>query len=75
MTEAIETNNATLADKPKRRNATWMTAPEVAEALACSDRTVWKWESEGVIPKAVRRGRRWTRWRRSEVEAFVADMK
>jgi len=52
------------------RNANWMTAAEVAQALDCSERTVWKWADQGLIPKPVRRPRS-SRWRRSEIENYV----
>lgn len=57
---------------PGPRNAVWMDAEEVAEAFDVTPRCIYRWEAEGKIPTAVRRGRRWTRWRRSEIDAALA---
>jgi excisionase family DNA binding protein len=56
------------------QNTTWnttkfLTVPEVAEALQVSQRTVFRWMSEGWLP-AIRVGKV-TRIRQSDLEAFL----
>ena len=53
------------------RNRNWMTAREVAEFLDVSERCVWTWSSLGRLPKPVRRGGKWTRWKRREIEPLA----
>lgn len=45
-------------------------APEVARVLGVDVRTVWRWASSGTIPAPLRIGGT-TRWRRSELDAFL----
>lgn len=33
--------------------------------------TIWRWVKEGRFPQPVRIGKRWTRWRKADVEAFI----
>lgn len=67
----MNTTQQTPAAPPTVRNAYWMTADEVAIALDCSPRSIWKWADTGLIPAPVKRGNKWTRWRRQEIEAYV----
>lgn len=46
---------------------------QVAALLSCSRRTVWKMASCGDLPKPVRVGSRTVRWRRTDIEAWVAN--
>lgn len=48
-----------------------LTVAEVAELLTVSTRTVWAWVADGTLPEPMRKGKRWTRWRRKDVEAFL----
>ena len=57
----------------KRRSALLMDVRELAELLGVAPRTVWAWEAAGKVPAALRKGRHWTRWRRADVEAWVAE--
>jgi prophage regulatory protein len=43
----------------------------VAEMLGVSINTVWTMDATGKIPSPIRLGRRCTRWRRIEIEAWV----
>ncbi|MFW5690760.1 MAG: helix-turn-helix transcriptional regulator [Planctomycetota bacterium] len=43
----------------------------VAAMLSVSVNTVWVMDSAGRLPSAIRLGRRCTRWRRAEIEAWV----
>jgi excisionase family DNA binding protein len=45
---------------------------DLAERLKVGPRTIWRLESGGKIPKAVRFGGS-TRWRRQEVNRWMAD--
>ena len=45
---------------------------EVAELLNCSISFVWKMRRRGQFPQPQRIGTKWTRWRRSDVEAWLA---
>lgn len=44
---------------------------EVASMLTTCERTIWAWVAEGKLPEPVRKGRRWVRWRRSEIEEWT----
>ncbi len=50
-----------------------LTVAEVAAVLDVSPRTIWAWVAAGELPEPVRKGRRWVRWRRREVEAWLAE--
>ena len=43
---------------------------EVAKRLSCGKSTVWRWASEGIIPKPIKIGGA-SRWRRSEIDAAI----
>ncbi|MGN6370971.1 MAG: helix-turn-helix transcriptional regulator [Phycisphaerae bacterium] len=48
----------------------------VAEALAIGERTLWRWISMGVFPKAdVSRGMRYRRWKQETVEEWMESQK
>jgi len=49
-----------------------ITVGAVAEMLGVSINTVWTMDSTGRIPSPIRLGRRCTRWRRNEIESWVA---
>lgn len=52
-----------------------MTADEVACCLGISLRSVWRWTASGLLPPPVRMGGRRTRWLRTEVLAFAAQLR
>jgi excisionase family DNA binding protein len=56
-------------------NPTWMTVVEVAKLLDVVPRTVRDWERSGQIPKAYRKGQRWVRWKRAELDDRIRKMK
>ena len=69
--------NLTPTNKPEKtstRESPWYTFRDVARLYSLSKRSVWRWEDQGRIPKAVRRGKRWTRWRKDEVDRHLAAM-
>lgn len=45
---------------------------EAAALLGCGRSTIWRWASEGVIPKPIKIGGL-SRWRQSWIEAVIAD--
>lgn len=48
-----------------------MDATELAELLGITLRCVWTWTDNGKLPKPLRRGVRWTRWRRRDIERWL----
>ena len=49
-----------------------LTTKQVAELFQVSRRTVIRWRDNGTLPPVVRIGR-CVRWRRSDIDGFVAD--
>jgi len=48
-----------------------LTAKQVAELLSVSTRTVWRMLSACELPKPIRFGGRVTRWKSSDIEAWI----
>ena len=48
-----------------------LTSTEVAAMLNVSPDTVFRWKREGRLPKALKLGPRATRWRQSDIQAFI----
>lgn len=48
-----------------------VTAPEMAEALRCSSRTLTNWELQGRIPPSIRIGRH-RLWKRSDLVRLLS---
>jgi excisionase family DNA binding protein len=51
-----------------------LTAREVARCLAVSERTVWRWTAQGILPAPVHPSRRSTRWRASQLRHFLDSL-
>ncbi len=56
-----------------------LTVREVAEALAVSERSAWRWSAlaeagQGTFPKPLRLGPKVVRWRLRDVEAYLAAL-
>ena len=51
-----------------------VTAEETVQLLGggISQRSIWRWSREGIIPKPVKLGGR-TLWKRKEIEQFIND--
>lgn len=49
-----------------------LTVAEVAELLGCSISFVWRMRRRGQLPEPMRQGTKWTRWRRADLEAWLA---
>ena len=50
-----------------------LTAHQVAEMLAVSVGSVWRWSKSGKLPAPVKLGRA-SRWRKSDLEAKIAKL-
>lgn len=48
-----------------------MTSGQVAECLAVSVRTLWRWVADGTFPPPVRYNRKLVRWRRSDLGRWI----
>ena len=51
-----------------------LTVGEMAELLGVSKLTIWRWEKSAEIPKAIAIGGT-VRWKRSDVEKWLAEKK
>jgi excisionase family DNA binding protein len=51
-----------------------LTVRDVAELLSMSVREVWRLESEGRIPKAIRMSRKTVRWKGTQIEAYLSSL-
>ncbi len=49
----------------------FLTVKDVAELLSVAPRTVWRWARDGQFPAPVHLGRKTTRWRASDVQAYL----
>ena len=60
----------------KSPTSEFITAEEIAERLQTSVNTVRRWVVMGWLPKPIRLGPsgRWLRWRRSVIDAFLAEL-
>ena len=67
----VTTRMATGTRDGEAPGAVLLKAAEVSEVLGVSRCTIWSWHSSGRIPLPIRIGGV-TRWRRSEIEAWVA---
>lgn len=44
---------------------------EVAERLSVSENTIWRWTADGRLAPPIRRGTRYTRFKESDINAFI----
>jgi excisionase family DNA binding protein len=51
-----------------------LTAREVARCLSVSERTIWRWTKQGVLPAPVYPGGRSTRWRKADIRQFLDNL-
>lgn len=51
----------------------WLKPKEVAAMLETDTRTLRRWSKNGRFVKPVKNGSRWVRFRRTEVEAWLAE--
>jgi prophage regulatory protein len=71
MTTTTTTNNT---DVPARSDGLLLTSAEVARQLAICTRTLWRLVEDGQFPQPIRLGRKLVRWRRKDVDAWVASL-
>jgi len=65
-------SNGTESAIKTKINNRLMSVDDVAEALQCSPRTVWRMADEGLMPKPLKlRGMR--RWPLSGIDKWIAD--
>ncbi|MHC4406130.1 MAG: helix-turn-helix transcriptional regulator [Planctomycetota bacterium] len=50
-----------------------LTTRQVAEMLSVGERSVWRWSHSGRMPAPVRVGNNAVRFRRREIENWIAD--
>lgn len=55
------------------RHPEWLTAVEVAARLRVTQNTVYTLNKRGLLPQPVSFGRRCLRWRKADVERFIAE--
>jgi excisionase family DNA binding protein len=51
-----------------------LTVREVARRLTVSERTVWRWTAQQVLPAPVHPRPRMTRWRASDIRRFLESL-
>jgi predicted DNA-binding transcriptional regulator AlpA len=59
------------AHKPCDLPCAFYTDVEVAAIFGVGPRCVWNWSQKGLLPKPISIARRWTRWRRVDIDAAV----
>jgi predicted DNA-binding transcriptional regulator AlpA len=51
-----------------------LTVREVAQRLALSERTVWRWSAIGLLPAPVHLRPRSTRWRARDIQVYLDSL-
>lgn len=51
-----------------------LTASQVADILNISPSTLYRWKREGRLPSSIQLGPKTTRWRESEILAFIEQL-
>jgi excisionase family DNA binding protein len=51
-----------------------LTVREVARRLALSERTVWRWAADGLLPAPLRLRPRSTRWRAADIQRYLEEL-
>jgi predicted DNA-binding transcriptional regulator AlpA len=60
--------------RPSNLPPIWYRCEDMCRLFDVSDRTVYRWCAIGKLPKPVKRGRRWSRWLKTEIDAVLAEM-
>jgi predicted DNA-binding transcriptional regulator AlpA len=55
-------------------SARLLTVQQVAKHFGVAERTVWRWEALGTLPRGLRLTRNTVRWREEEIERHVASL-
>lgn len=59
--------------KPTPGMTPWYSIEDMMALFDCCDRTIWKWVSTGKIPRPVRKGRKWSRWPKAQIDALIVE--
>ena len=51
-----------------------LTVRDVARRLSISERTVWRWTAQGLLPPPVHPHARSTRWRAADIERYLEGL-
>jgi predicted DNA-binding transcriptional regulator AlpA len=51
-----------------------LTVQQVAKQFGVAERTVWRWEALGTIPRGLRLTRNTVRWRAEEIDGHIAAL-
>jgi excisionase family DNA binding protein len=51
-----------------------LTVRQVARRLAISERTVWRWTAQGLLPPPVHPHARSTRWRAADIARYLEQL-
>lgn len=51
----------------------YLSVKRISERLDVSESTIWRWVSEKSFPKPMRVGKRFTRWRLSDVQHWEEE--
>ena len=51
-----------------------LTVRDVARRLSISERTVWRWTAQGLLPPPVHPHSRSTRWRAADLERYLEGL-
>ena len=51
-----------------------LTVRDVAQRLSISERTVWRWTAQGLLPPPVHPHARSTRWRAADIERYLEGL-
>lgn len=54
-----------------RDDSPWYRLEDMMRLFDVSARTVWTWTAAGKLPQPRRKGRRWTRWPKDEIDALL----
>lgn len=59
--------------KPTPGLSPWYDIEDMMALFSVGDRTIWKWVSAGKLPRPVRRGPKWSRWPRVQIDALIQE--
>jgi predicted DNA-binding transcriptional regulator AlpA len=60
--------------KESSPSSPWYRAADLARLFDVDQRQVWKMASNGQIPPPVKRGRKWSRWPKQQIDEIIRDI-
>lgn len=57
--------------KPENSEVEYLSVADITKNFGFASTTIWRWTKENRFPQPLRIGKRWTRWRKSDVEDFI----